>query len=132
MALDDLAFRACATESEARSVCMTFALEMGDLAAHFFGERIGKLFAATRDESIRLRELRARRSRGKRRIARDNGCTNSVARALRSSLCRVEPRLRRLRITDGGRERTDASSFGANAHISHCSEPVVGHTAMLH
>ncbi len=130
--LDHVAFGAGASKREACSVCVTFALEMGDLAAQFLGKRITELFAATRDESIGLRKLRARRSRRKQGIAGDNICTNCVASGLRSRLCRVEPCLRRLRVTDGRRKLTDACSLGANAHISHGSEPVVGHSAMLH
>ena len=71
---------------------MTFALKMGDLATHFFGERIGKLFAATRDKPVGVHELRARRSRRKQRIAGDNCCTNRVARGLRSSRLRGSER----------------------------------------
>jgi len=132
MALDHFAFGACATQRQPCSICMTFALEVGDFAAHFFGERIGKLFAATRDEAIGLRELRARRSRRKQRIAGDNGCAHGVASGLGSSFCPVEPFLRNACVTDGRRKLTNARSFGACPHISHGSKPVVGHTAMLH
>lgn len=130
--LDNFAFGACTTECEACSICMTLALEMCDLATELFCDGCSKLVAPPCDEAICLHEGRARRSRRKQRIAGDNRCMNRVTSRLTTCLCRVETQLCVPRITDGGRKLTDARSFGACPDISHGSEPVVGHTAMLH
>ena len=132
MALDHLALGTGPTQREPRRVRMTFALEVDDFTTHLFGDRVTKCFAETRDESIRLRKLRAGRSRRKQRIAGDKGCIHGVACRLGTLFCGIEPRLRRPRVTDGRRKLTDACSFGACTHISHGAKPVVGHTAMLH